>query len=260
MFSHSTWKYILNCCNFDAICLYNAAINCINSLRWKASFPSALTGHGLGCILFYDASSITRLYIVDDMVISEWWWIVNDFVESGRGLIVMYYPGIRVDGLRKTTKHRSQDSLLTGYIIARSFIKIATSFSATSKGQSCHPCSSKTDCLFYTSKQTIRFIPAESGGESQGISKWMLLVCQVDAFIHTKENLEKFGVLNCVYHSIKYLRSQTLSVPLSRLPQSLRISVLFGRYKIDLYSADMTFLSHCTSFPVVSIYCANWME
>jgi hypothetical protein len=31
---------------------------------------------------------------------SEWWWIGNDLVGSGRGLILRNYLGIRVDGLR----------------------------------------------------------------------------------------------------------------------------------------------------------------
>jgi hypothetical protein len=33
---------------------------------------------------------------------------------SGRGLIIRYYPGIRVEGLRKTTKNLSQDSRSPG--------------------------------------------------------------------------------------------------------------------------------------------------
>jgi hypothetical protein len=36
--------------------------------------------------LFYDALSETRLYSVDYMVISEWWWMGKNLV-SGRGLI-----------------------------------------------------------------------------------------------------------------------------------------------------------------------------
>jgi hypothetical protein len=34
----------------------------------------------------------------------------KDVEESGRGLILTYYPSIFVDGLRKTTKNLSQDS------------------------------------------------------------------------------------------------------------------------------------------------------
>jgi hypothetical protein len=37
-------------------------------------------------------------------MVSEWWWIRQDLVGSGRGLILRYYPGIRLEGLRKTTK------------------------------------------------------------------------------------------------------------------------------------------------------------
>jgi hypothetical protein len=43
------------------------------------------------------------------MVINEWR-IGYDLVGSGRGLILRYYPDIRLEGLRKTTKHLSQDS------------------------------------------------------------------------------------------------------------------------------------------------------
>jgi hypothetical protein len=37
--------------------------------------------------LFHDALSVTRLYCVDDMVISEWWWSEKNLVGSGCGLI-----------------------------------------------------------------------------------------------------------------------------------------------------------------------------
>jgi hypothetical protein len=36
-------------------------------------------------------------------MISERWWIGKDLVGSGRGIILRHYPGIRLDGLRKTT-------------------------------------------------------------------------------------------------------------------------------------------------------------
>jgi hypothetical protein len=52
--------------------------------------------------LFYDAFSVARLYGVDDKAISEWWWIGKDLVGSGRGLILRYYPCIRLEWLRKT--------------------------------------------------------------------------------------------------------------------------------------------------------------
>jgi hypothetical protein len=44
--------------------------------------------------LFYDAFSVTRLYSVNDRVISKWWWTGKDLVESGHGLSWRYYPGI----------------------------------------------------------------------------------------------------------------------------------------------------------------------
>jgi hypothetical protein len=37
-------------------------------------------------------------------MISKWWWIEEDLVGSGRCLILRYYPGIRLEVLRKTTK------------------------------------------------------------------------------------------------------------------------------------------------------------
>jgi hypothetical protein len=49
-----------------------------------------------GGSLFYDAFSVTRLYSVDDRVINEWWWIGKEFVGSGRGLILRFYPSIRL--------------------------------------------------------------------------------------------------------------------------------------------------------------------
>jgi hypothetical protein len=59
--------------------------------------------------LYNDAFSVTRLYR-DDVRISELWWIGRDLVGSGCGLILKYYPGFRLDGLRKTTKKFSRDS------------------------------------------------------------------------------------------------------------------------------------------------------
>jgi hypothetical protein len=54
--------------------------------------------------LFNDAFSVTRLYSIDDRIVSEWWWIGKDLAESGRGLILMYYHSICREGLRKTMK------------------------------------------------------------------------------------------------------------------------------------------------------------
>jgi hypothetical protein len=54
--------------------------------------------------LFYDVFSVTRVYSVNDWVISEWWWFGKDLVGSGRGLILRYYSYIGLDGLRKSAK------------------------------------------------------------------------------------------------------------------------------------------------------------
>jgi hypothetical protein len=43
------------------------------------------------------------------MAIKEWW-IGKNFEGSDRGLILGYYLGIRLDGLRKTTENLSQGS------------------------------------------------------------------------------------------------------------------------------------------------------
>jgi hypothetical protein len=59
----------------------------------------------------YDALSVTS---VDDNVTSEWWWIGKDLVESGRGLILRYYPRICLKWLRKTTRNLHRDSRSPG--------------------------------------------------------------------------------------------------------------------------------------------------
>jgi hypothetical protein len=47
-------------------------------------------------------------------MISEWQWIGKDLVGSGHGLIIRYYFGISLDGLRKTAKNISQNSQSPG--------------------------------------------------------------------------------------------------------------------------------------------------
>jgi hypothetical protein len=47
------------------------------------------------------------------MVVSEWR-IGKDLKGRGSGLILRYYPGIRLEGLRKTTKNLSKDSRSPG--------------------------------------------------------------------------------------------------------------------------------------------------
>jgi hypothetical protein len=54
--------------------------------------------------LFNDTFSVTRLYSVDDRMISEWW-IEKKNLGSGRGLILRYCHDFRMEGLRKNTKN-----------------------------------------------------------------------------------------------------------------------------------------------------------
>jgi hypothetical protein len=56
-------------------------------------------------VLFHDAFSLTTLHSVDDTVICEWRWIARDLVGHSRDLILRHYLGIRLVGLRKTTKN-----------------------------------------------------------------------------------------------------------------------------------------------------------
>jgi hypothetical protein len=64
--------------------------------------------------LFFDAFSVTRLYSVNDRVISKLRSNGKDLAGSGRGLILRYYPGICLEGLRRTTKDLNQDSRSPG--------------------------------------------------------------------------------------------------------------------------------------------------
>jgi hypothetical protein len=80
--------------------IYSTRWSLGHSLRtpgWETLFYTLVVGS-----LFYDAFYVTRLYSVDNRMIGEWWWIGKDLVGSGRDLIVRYYPGIRLEGLRKT--------------------------------------------------------------------------------------------------------------------------------------------------------------
>jgi hypothetical protein len=49
----------------------------------------------------------------NDKVISDWW-IGKDLEGSGCGLILRYYPGSRLEGLSKTKKIITQNSLFPG--------------------------------------------------------------------------------------------------------------------------------------------------
>jgi hypothetical protein len=64
----------------------------------------------LDCSLFYDAFSVTKTYIASNKRVTSKLWFGKDLEESGRDLILRYYPGIHLQGLRETTKNLSQDS------------------------------------------------------------------------------------------------------------------------------------------------------
>jgi hypothetical protein len=59
--------------------------------------------------LFNDVLEIKDYKASNKGVINEWW-IRKDLEESGRRIILRYYLGIRLEGLRKSTKNVSQDS------------------------------------------------------------------------------------------------------------------------------------------------------
>jgi hypothetical protein len=79
----------------------------IADIKLNNRFPEKKMPHnycnGWLVVYFTTLFSVIRLYSVDVRVISEWWWIGKYLVGSGRGIILRYYPGIRLDGLRKTT-------------------------------------------------------------------------------------------------------------------------------------------------------------
>jgi hypothetical protein len=95
-------KYLF-CC---ILLLLSASCGCTVKQNW-----TALIRH----LLVHDALSVNRLlYSVDDRATVEWWWIRNGLVWSDRCPVFTYYTGIRLQGLRKTTKSLNQDSRLPG--------------------------------------------------------------------------------------------------------------------------------------------------
>jgi hypothetical protein len=101
----------------------------ISFYNWKCSSITKCCGtllkfHGIlkccktpvGWLVVYLTAlfSVTRLYSIDDRMISEWLWVGKALVGSGHGLILRYYPGIRLEGLRKTTRNLNQGSQSTG--------------------------------------------------------------------------------------------------------------------------------------------------
>jgi hypothetical protein len=73
-----------------------------SQIGWPWREPSVADGS-----LFNDAFSVTKLYIVDGRVISEWRRIGKNLVRSGRA-------GIRQEKLRKATENLDQDSRWQG--------------------------------------------------------------------------------------------------------------------------------------------------
>jgi hypothetical protein len=70
-----------------------------------------ISEHEIGSLvgsLFYDA--FARLA----SMLSEWLGIGKELVDRGRGLILVNYPGIRLEELSKTTKNINQDSQSPG--------------------------------------------------------------------------------------------------------------------------------------------------
>jgi hypothetical protein len=108
--------------------------------------------------LIYDGFSVTRLYSVDDRVISKLL-IGKDFAGSGRGLILRYYPSIRLEGQRKITKKLSRSSgpkfePRTSQIRSRSVNNLTTTFGrkrfCNMLLQTCVTCFPKyVQCLIY---------------------------------------------------------------------------------------------------------------
>jgi hypothetical protein len=67
---------------------------------WDSAHPLCTVAGSL----FNNTFSVTRLYSLNDRMVCEWRGTGRDLVGSGCGLTLRYYPGIRLEGLRKTTK------------------------------------------------------------------------------------------------------------------------------------------------------------
>jgi hypothetical protein len=64
----------------------------------------------LGVCLFNDAFSVISRCMAWNEGGDKKCWVREDVQGSGRGLILMYYPSIYLDGLKKNTENLSQDS------------------------------------------------------------------------------------------------------------------------------------------------------
>jgi hypothetical protein len=113
----SSWFCIVLSCVGRGLCdglitRPNKSYQCLNKIKTPSVCEAAkvLSRTVDGSILLNDAFSVTRLYSVVDRTVSEWRWIGKYLVRRGRDLILRYYPGIRLEGLRKTTKKLNQNS------------------------------------------------------------------------------------------------------------------------------------------------------
>jgi hypothetical protein len=104
--------------------------------EWKVMFSGVLQGglEGRWVVYFTTLFSVGGLYGVDNRIISEWWYIGKDLVGSSCGLILRYYPGIRLEGLRKNTKNRNQEGRSPGKRIEPGTSRIRST-SVTSRPQ-----------------------------------------------------------------------------------------------------------------------------
>jgi hypothetical protein len=114
-------------------------------------------------------------------MVTEWRWIGKDLAGSSRGLILRYYPGIHLEGLRKTTKNLNQGGRSPGTRITL----------GTSRTHSCVKHSTTT-----FSNDTIQQCKIMLHGTSvtTSTSSWMVLIKFTLSPVHLK--------LSKIYHTI----------------------------------------------------------
>jgi hypothetical protein len=100
------------------------------SSAWYLTAPDGSRSKG-SLIIYLLISRVFILFVVYLTMLSQWlnvasnelvlseWWVGKDLEGSGRGLILRYYHGIRLEQLRKTMKQLSQDSRTPGRIWTR---------------------------------------------------------------------------------------------------------------------------------------------
>jgi hypothetical protein len=97
---------------FALVCSWTSVQLQSHISNWKMEVRNSCTR--LDGSYFTTLFLVTRLYSVDERLLSDWRRIGKDLKGSGSGLILRYYPGISMEGLRKTTKNLSQDSRSPG--------------------------------------------------------------------------------------------------------------------------------------------------